>query len=118
MNSKIEHVVDSNAIANDIMHSIMNVDRMEEMLKSDLSSADLFRIDSAILSSLRNTQDFSRDLLHQLEAGRFEAIVQPPKSFETDLQIIQQEAIMDITLPLQNMFDDMAEIVVEALEGV
>ncbi len=118
MNSKTENVMvmDCNTVANGIMHDINDIDKMERMLSSELSSADLFKIDCAILSSLRNTTDFSRDLLEQLEADKFETVaVKPPKkSFETALADIQQEAMIDITLPLQNMFDEMANYVSEA----
>lgn len=111
MSSRFEKVVvkDSNMLANEIMRDIIDVDKMERMLDTELSSADLFKIDCAILSSLRKTEDFSRDLLQQLEVGMFNA---PPKDVLKD---IQQEAIMDITLPLQNMFDEMATMVSEAL---
>ena len=116
MNSKIEQAaaIDSNTVANELVNEVIDVGRMERVFKSDLSSADLFKIDSAILSSLRNTQDFSRDLLKQLESGIFETFTQPPSAFEMD-QLIQQEAMMDITLPLQDMFDEFTDIVVEAL---
>ena len=115
MGSKLERVaeVDSNAIANDIMQDITDIGKMERMLYTELNSADLFKIDCAILSSLRKTEDFSRDLLKQLETGLFETIPQTPS--RDVLQEIQKEAIMDITLPLQDMFDEMAEIVSEAL---
>ena len=115
MSSKLENVtvVDSNTIANGIMQDIIDVDRMERMLGSELSSADLFRIDCAILSSLRDTQDFSRDLLEQLESGKFKAVaVKPPKTFENQ----NQSTLMDIILPLQSMFDEMAEFAVKEFE--
>ncbi len=116
MNSKLETAIDSNVIANGIMRDIIDVDRMEKMLECELSSSDLFRIDCAILSHLRDTRDFSRDLLEQLEVGIFETeVVKPQKSFEMDMQNIQQQAMMDITLPLQQMFDDMSGFVLEAL---
>lgn len=118
MSSKLENVtvIDSNTLANGIMCDIIDVDRMERMLGSRLSSEDLFRIDCAILSSLRNTQDFSRDLLAQLESGKFEDMTAfPQKSIEYDVQDIQRETIVDITLPLQSMFDEMAGFVTEAL---
>ena len=116
MNSKIEQTaaIDSNQVANSMLHEVIDIDRMERTFESNLSSADLFKIDCAILSSLRNTQDFSRDLLRQLESGNFETFTRPPKAFEMDEQV-QQEAMMDITLPLQDMFDDFTDIVVEAL---
>lgn len=117
MSSKLEKAIDSTVVANGIMHDIIDVERMEKMLQSNLSSADLFKIDCAILSGLRETKDFSRDLLEQLEAGKFQTVaVKPPKSFETDLQKIQQETIMDITLPLQNMFDEMSAFITEDWE--
>lgn len=74
MNSKTENVIvnDCNTIANGIMRDINDLDAMERMLSSELSSEDLFRIDCAILASLMDTTDFSRDLLHQLEEGRYE----------------------------------------------
>ncbi len=117
MDSKTENVMvlDCNSLANGIMRDINDIDAMEKMLSSELSSADLFRIDCAILSSLRNTKDFSRDLLEQLESGKFEAIaVNPPKSFEATMANVQQEVMADITLPLQTMFDEMANFVTEA----
>lgn len=117
MNSKLETAIDSNVIANGIMHDLIDVDRMEKMLECELSSSDLFRIDCAILSHLRDTKDFSRDLLEQLEAGKFETVaVKPQKSFDFELQSIQQEAIMDITMPIQQLFDDMTGFVSEALK--
>jgi hypothetical protein len=117
MNSKLETAIDTNAIANGIMHDLVDVDRMEKMLTCELSSSDLFRIDCAILTRLRNTTDFSRDLLEQLEAGKLEEIApKPQKSIDNELQKIQQETIMDISMPMQQMFDDMAGFVLEALQ--
>ena len=51
MNSKTENVMvmDCNTVANGIMHDINDIDKMERMLSSELSSADLFKIDCAIL---------------------------------------------------------------------
>ncbi len=117
MDSKTENVMvtDCNTLANGIMRDINDIDAMERMLSSELSSVELFRIDCAILSSLRNTADFSRDLLHQLEEGRLEAIeVKQPETLDNKLAQIQQEAMADITLPLQNMFDEMIGYVSEA----
>lgn len=116
MNSKIEQAtaIDSNTIANEFMHEFADIGSMERVFDSSLSSADLFKIDCAILSSLRNTQDFSKDLLKQLESGKLETFTRPPNAFEME-QLIQQEAMMDITLPLQDMFEDFTDIVVEAL---
>lgn len=122
MNSKTEKVMvmDCNAVANGIMRDINDIDRMERMLSSELSSEDLFRIDCAILSSLRNTTDFSRDLLKQLEEGKFETVTNEKpekpvaKSVDKQLTEIQQNTMIDITMPLQNMFDEMASIVSEA----
>lgn len=122
MNSKTEKVMvmDCNTVANGIMRDINDIDRMESMLSSELSSEDLFRIDCAILSSLRNTTDFSRDLLKQLEEGKFETVTNEKpekpvaKSVDKQLTEIQQNTMIDITMPLQNMFDEMASIVSEA----
>lgn len=122
MNSKTEKVMvmDCNTVANGIMSDINDIDRMERMLSSELSSEDLFRIDCAILSSLRNTTDFSRDLLKQLEEGKFETVTNEKpekpvaKSVDKQLTEIQQNTMIDITMPLQNMFDEMASIVSEA----
>ena len=75
----------------------------------------MFRIDCAILTSLRDTTDFSRDLLHQLEEGRFEkAVVATPKTLDNALAEIQKDTIIDVTIPLQNMFDEMINYVSEA----
>lgn len=117
MNSKTENVMvqDCNIIANGIMRDINDIDAMERMLSSELSSEDLFRIDCAILASLRDTTDFSRDLLHQLEEGRFEkAVVETPKTLDNTLAEIQKDTIIDVTIPLQNMFDEMINYVSEA----
>ncbi len=118
MKSKIENVMveDCNTIANGIMRDINDIDAMERMLSSELSSEELFRIDCAILSSLRNTKDFSRDLLNQLEEGKLETVaVKPHKSLDNELAKIQKETMVDITLPLQNMFDEMINYVSEAI---
>ena len=122
MNSKTEKVMvmDCNTVANGIMRDINDIDRMERMLSSELSSEDLFRIDCAILSSLRNTTDFSRDLLKQLEEGKFETVTNEKpekpvaKSVDKQLTEIQKNTMIDITMPLQNMFDEMASYVSEA----
>ena len=117
MNSKTENVIvnDCNTIANGIMRDINDLDAMERMLSSELSSEDLFRIDCAILASLSDTTDFSRDLLHQLEEGRYEkAVVETPKTLDNTLAEIQRDAMIDVTLPLQNMFDEMINYVSEA----
>lgn len=115
MDVKTKNVMDCNTIANGIMRDITDIDAMERMLSSELSSEELFRIDSAILSSLRRTKDFSRNMLHQLETGKFENISRKPaKSLDETLANVQQQAMTDITLPLQNMFDEMANMVSEA----
>lgn len=114
MSSKIETAMDCNVLSNGIMHEIADIDLMEKLLEPELSSEDLFRIDSAILSSLRSTSDFSRDLLCQLESGNFESIaVKPQKSIDMEIENIQQQTILDITLPLHTMFDEMADYVIE-----
>lgn len=121
MKSKIENVMvqDCNTVANGIMRDINDIDKIERMLSSELSSEDLFRIDSAILASLRNTTDFSRDLLHQLEQNTFEQPIakkiKPAKILDKELANIQKQTMVDITLPLQNMFDEMANYVSEAI---
>ncbi len=118
MDSKTENamVMDSNTIANGIMRDINDIDHMEKMLSSELSSEDLFRIDCAILSSLKNTTDFSRDLLQQLEKGQFKemAVKEKTKTIDKQLAEIQKNTMIDITMPLQNMFDEMASYVSEA----
>lgn len=113
MNSKLQTTVDTNVVANEIMRDLIDVNRMEKMLECELSSSDLFKIDCAILSSLRNTADFSRDLLQQLEKGMFETKAVKSNTFED----IQRQTIMDITLPLQDMFDEMADYVTEAIRS-
>ncbi len=119
MGLKTKEVIDSNATATGIMQDIFELDRMERMLGTELSSEDLFRIDSAILMSLRNTEDFSRSLLSQLEQGKFETIAAPPEfiesksSIEQEVEQIQQAIMADITQPLQEMFDEMANLVSE-----
>ena len=117
MGSTIENVtvIDSNALANEILCDINDVAQMENTLDMELSSEDLFRIDCAILSSLRNTQDFSRDLLARLEAGLFEEVAEkPPKTPDKTLENIQQKVMADITAPIHNMFDEMEDFVVAA----
>lgn len=109
-------ITDSAAEANIIVKEFIDAQRMDEILRTDLNTEDLFKIDCAILSSLKNTKDFSRDLLKQLENGKFESITyKPAKSVDKALQNIQQQAIIDITLPLNNMFDEMADYVTAEL---
>jgi len=104
MSSKFKKVtvIDSNRVANEIMHDI--IDGMERT--PELSSEDLFRIDCAILSSLRKTEDFSKDLLEQLECGMFKTEA-PPEDIE--------EIPKELDIALERMFDEMANIVSEAL---
>lgn len=114
MSSKIEQqIMDSNVMANNILRDIVDVEKMESMLCTELNSEDLFKIDCAILTSLRETKDFSRNLLQQLETGCFETITQKP-SLESEIAKIQQQTIMDVTLPLQNLFDEISDFVVDA----
>ena len=115
MKSKFEEVaiVDSSRLANEIMRDIVDVDKMERMLETDLTSEELFRIDCAILASLRSTKDFSRDLLYQLETGTFEDFSTKPQQSSKN---IQQGVVMDITFPLQEMLCQMACFVEEALK--
>ena len=114
MGSKIENIaeLDSNALANEIMFYMKDVEQMESDFEMELSSEELFRIDSAILSSLRNTRDFSSDLIEQLERGLLrEAAFRPPKIFGD----LPQKARDDMSLPLQSMFGEIENFVVEAL---
>lgn len=114
---KSETIIDSTALTNEVLEDMIDVERIEEVINSDLTSMDLFNIDCAILTSLEKTKDFSKDLLLQLEKGLFKNIAaKPPKSIETQIKDIQQQTIMDITLPLQDMFDEMAVFVSKALE--
>lgn len=119
MGLKTKEVIDSNVTATGIMQDIFELDRMERLLSTELSSEDLFRIDSAILMSLRNTNDFSRSLLTQLEQGKLETFVKPPEiidsksEIEKEVESIQQNIITDITKPLHDMFDEMANLVSE-----
>ncbi len=120
MDSKNENLmaIDTNTVANSIMRDITDIDAMEKMLSAELSSEDLFRIDCAILSSLRGTKDFSRDLLSQLEAGKFEAMVEKPEKVTPQKDMfmeVQRQTMADITQPLQNMFDEMANMVISKL---
>lgn len=116
LNSKLDTAIDSNVIANGIMHDIIDIDRMEKMPQCELTSSDLFKIDCGILAQLKVTEDFSKNLLKQLESGKFEEMsVKPQKSIDFDVQNIQQQVITDITLPLQKLFDDMTDFVSEAL---
>lgn len=116
MGSKLENItaLDSNAIADAIMQDIIDVERMERTLETDLSTTDLFKIDCAILSSLRKTQDFSRDLLEQLESGKFKTIIEKPPKKDV-VADIQQNAMLDIIYPMKDMFDHFADIIVETL---
>ena len=120
MDSKTDNVMvmDCNTVANAILRDINDIDRMERMLSSELTSEDLFRIDCAILTSLKNTKDFSRNLLHQLEEGKFEAINTKPvtKSVDDELASIQKQTMINITQPLQNMFDEMLDYIPQNLD--
>lgn len=117
MDSKLEKVTvtDSNTFANNIMDDIINIDKIERTYETELSSADLFKIDCAILSSLKKTQDFSKDLLKQLETGKFEEIIEKPPKKTDIVKDIQKDAILDIVYPLQEMFDSFSDIVAEKL---
>lgn len=116
MDLKTQDVIvnDCNTAANAILRDINDIDTIERMIDCELSSEDLFKIDSAILNSLRNTTDFSRDLLKQLEKGYFEYTAVKHKSIDEQMAEIQQNTMIDITMPLQNMFNEMADYVSEA----
>ena len=114
MGSKLDQqIMDSNALTNNVLEDIINVEKMESMLKSELSSEDLLRIDCAILTSLRETKDFSKNLLKQLETECFETM-EKHSTINSEITKIQQQAIMEITQPLQNMFDEMVDFVADA----
>lgn len=117
MDSKLEKVTvtDSNMLANEIMNEIIDIDKMERTYETELSSADLFKIDCAILSSLKKTQDFSRDLLKQLENGKFEEVLEKPPKKADIMKDIQKNTMLDIVYPLQEMFDSLSEIVLEKI---
>ena len=118
MGLKIENVadMDCNTIANGIMCDLADFEQAEDSISLELTSEELLRIDCAILSSLRETKDFSRDLLHSLESGFFEDIsVKPPQGIENEIKDVQQEIMSELTLPLQNMFNQMEGYIVEAL---
>ena len=118
MSSKIENVtlIDSNAIANEIMHDLADVEQMESMFEMELSSEELFRLDCAILSSLRDTQDFSKDLLFQLESKFFEERMErPPKEFDDALEKLQTDTMSEMAFPIQELFNSMEDYIVEAL---
>ena len=116
MDSKLEKVtvIDSNLAVNAIMNELIDIERIERNYQTELSSADLFKIDCAILLSLKNTQDFSRDLLKQLEEKIFEKDIEKPPKIDI-MKNIQQKTILDIIYPMQDMFDNLANIVVEKL---
>lgn len=117
MNSKLEMAIDSTAIANNVMFDIIDLERMEKMLECELSSSDLFKIDCAILSHLREATDFSKDLLNQLETEMFTTKAEKPhNSMDLDFKDIQRDVITDITLPLHEMFDNMSDFVIDALK--
>lgn len=118
MGSKIENVavIDSNALANEIMFDIQDVERMESDFEMELSSEELFRIDCAILSGLRNTKDFSRSLIEQLESGLLKEVAfRPPKISDEFRERRHDDEILDLELPIKSMFCEMEKFVVEAL---
>jgi len=103
LNKENVTVLDSNSLVNGVMHDIEDVEQIEKTLETDLTSEELFRIDCAILTSLRSTKDFSRDLLFELESGKLECFSGPPaKEFDTN------EIVMDA---LQEMFYNFAECI-------
>ena len=71
MNSKTENVMvmDCNTVANGIMHDINDIDKMERMLSSELSSADLFKIDCAIFQEIYYNS-LNQGSLKQLQSNR------------------------------------------------
>ena len=103
LNNENVTVIDSNSLVNGVMRDIEDVGHMEKTLETDLTSEELFRIDCAILSSLRSTKDFSRDLLFELESGKLECFSGPPVQ-KNDID----ETVMNA---LQEMFYHMAEYV-------
>ena len=115
MSSRIEQqIMDSNVMANNILRDIVDVEKMESMLCTELNSEDLFKIDCAILTSLRETKDFSRNLLQQLETGCFETITQKP-SLESEIVIKLIAAICEIIADdsMVKLFDEISDFVLD-----
>ncbi len=113
-----ESLIDSTVASESIRVDIDRLQQIENDFSAELSSEDLFRIDSAILASLRSVNDFSQNLLKELEQNHFEMISAPPKTFEDEMKKVQQNVMVDLTFPLQEMFKSMEDYIVDELQGV
>ncbi len=92
----------------------LNLDAIETTPEEyfSLNSEELFSIDNKNLIILNEMKGYSTEL--------FNLVYKPQKSLpienlDKNMEIIQRQTISDITQPLNNMFNELAEIVCNSI---
>lgn len=116
MRSKTENAaLDSNLMSNLICEEVLREYKYGEELGDILMSTankNLHKIDAI--------QDFSMNLLKQIEQNKF-TVIEPQKakvvSIDDKLAEIHKDITFDISQPIHEMFDQMSDFVCDALAG-
>ncbi len=108
------------AEANNILLDELNLEDLEldlSRIDMSLTTQDLLMKDSSNLFMLSEVRDFSNELLEMISAPIADFAVEAPRakvvSIDEKIGRIQQEVMADIALPLNNMFDEFANIIAE-----
>lgn len=110
----IDLVEANNLLLNDL--NLEDVDVDFDSIDMSLTSQELAMIDCSNLFVLDEVRDFSNELLEMISAGEVsDFIKEEPKTITIDEKIgkIQQGIMADITMPLNTMFDEFANIIAE-----
>ena len=110
----IDLVEANNLLLNDL--NLEDVDVDFDSIDMSLTSQELAMIDCSKLFVLDEVRDFSNELLEMISAGEVsDFIKEEPKTITIDEKIgkIQQGIMADITMPLNTMFDEFANIIAE-----
>lgn len=108
----IDLVEANNLLLNDL--NLEDVDVDFDLIDMSLTSQELAMIDCSNLFVLDEVRDFSNELLEMISAGEVsDFIKEEPKAVTIDEKIgkIQQGIMADITMPLNTMFDEFANII-------
>ena len=120
MSSKTAEMQSSDLVeANNLLLNDLNLEDVDvdfDSIDMSLTSQELAMIDCSNLFVLDEVRDFSNELLEMISAGEVsDFIKEEPKTITIDEKIgkIQQGIMADITMPLNTMFDEFANIIAE-----
>ncbi len=107
--------------ANNLLINELSLEDLELDLQNidmSLTTQDLLMKDSSNIFILSEIRDFSNELLEMISAPQItDLAIEAPEakiiSIDDKIGKIQQEVMADITMPLNSMFDEFANIIVE-----